>query len=52
MKMKNIKLSMMSAVVALLILAASCNKDLEQFSDPIVAPATGQTLDQGVEKHS
>lgn len=45
-KMKNIKISLLGVLATLLILTTSCNKELEQIADPVVAPKSGLTLDQ------
>ncbi len=48
--MKNIKLSLLGVVSALLLLTASCNKELEQFPDNnLVTPGTGPKLDQALQ---
>lgn len=44
--MKHIKLKLVTAVSAMLLLLASCNKDLEQFAENPIVPDSGPTLDE------
>jgi uncharacterized surface protein with fasciclin (FAS1) repeats len=49
--MKNIKLSLLGVVTSIVLLTASCNKDLEQFPDIVAQPATGPKLDQALQNN-
>ena len=49
--MKNIKLSLLGVATSLMLLTASCNKDLEQFPDIVAQTATGPKLDQALQNN-
>ena len=44
--MKNLKICLLGVAASVLFFASSCNKELEQIPDPVVAPKSGLTLDQ------
>jgi uncharacterized surface protein with fasciclin (FAS1) repeats len=49
--MKNIKLSILGVVTSLMLLTASCNKDLEQFPDNVAQPSSLPRLDQALQSN-
>ena len=49
--MRNIRVSILGVAISLMLLTASCNKDVEQFPDNLPAQGTGPRLDQALQNN-